>query len=367
MNASDPSANASSPGVVQAAAPMAAERQRALARLRAVIVLALLLPALGFAAVALYLYRQELADARQRVDRAARIEQEHALKLFETNEMLLQRMLDLLGDAPETELLAHGASLHERLRRMAAELPQVQGLFINGADSRSLANSRVHPPPRDIDFSDREWYRAHRNGGAQVYVTQQIVSRITGEPAFDMSRRREFADGTFAGSVHVSLRPQYLTDFYRELDTAIAGLRTVVLRADGHVLARWPGEVSGEPVSPNTRLMQLMASGATAGVLPRQTRSRPHFREGGAASSRRAATATRLHYVVAGLQTRLRRHARLGQISSRRSRSPAPRMRTRRRTAPPSRRAGPRRRSRRGPPAPAPPNQSIAPGAASRR
>jgi len=265
MNASDPSANASSPGVVQAAAPMAAERQRALARLRAVIVLALLLPALGFAAVALYLYRQELADARQRVDRAARIEQEHALKLFETNEMLLQRMLDLLGDAPETELLAHGASLHERLRRMAAELPQVQGLFINGADSRSLANSRVHPPPRDIDFSDREWYRAHRNGGAQVYVTQQIVSRITGEPAFDMSRRREFADGTFAGSVHVSLRPQYLTDFYRELDTAIAGLRTVVLRADGHVLARWPGEVSGEPVSPNTRLMQLMASGATAG------------------------------------------------------------------------------------------------------
>jgi signal transduction histidine kinase/ActR/RegA family two-component response regulator len=244
---------------------MAAERQRALSRLRAVIVLALLLPTLAFAAVALYLYRQEFADARQRMDRAARIEQEHALKLFETNEMLLQRMLDLLGDTSDADLLEHSASLHERLQRMAAELPQVQGLFTNGADSRSLANSRVHPPPRDIDYSDREWYRAHRTGGAQVYVTQQIVSRITGEPAFDMSRRRQFADGTFAGTVHVSLRPQYLTDFYQELATTITGLRTVVLRTDGQVLARWPGAVTGEPVPSNTRLMHLIASGVSAG------------------------------------------------------------------------------------------------------
>src|SRR6185503_3873395 len=149
------------------------------------------------AAVAVYLYQQEFRDARMRLDRGARIAQEHALKLFETNEMLLQRMLDMLGNASDAELLARSDEIHQRLRRMSTDLPQVQGLFIHGADSRSLGNSRVNPPPRQIDYGDREWYRAHRAGGDGVFITDAIVSRSTGEQAFDISRRRMFDDGTF--------------------------------------------------------------------------------------------------------------------------------------------------------------------------
>ena len=247
-------------------------RQRTLARLRAVIVLAILLPTVAFAAVATYLYQQEFHDARLRLDRGARIAQEHALKLFETNEMLLQRMLDLVGNMPDAELLGHSEEVHQRLRRMAADLPQVQGLFIHGADSRSLGNSRVQPPPREIDYSDRGWYHAHRVGGAPVYITEAIVSRATGEPAFDISRRRMFDDGTFAGSVHVSLRPKYLTDFYQELAATSPGLRTFMMRTDGHVLARWP-ESAGEPNqipsgTPFMRRINSEASGEDGGLSP---------------------------------------------------------------------------------------------------
>jgi signal transduction histidine kinase/ActR/RegA family two-component response regulator len=247
-------------------APLGLSHRRTLARLRAVIVLAILLPTLAFAAVATYLYTQEFRDARLRLDRGARIAQEHALKLFETNEMLLQRMLDLIGTMPDADVLAHGEEVHERLRRMAADLPQVQGLFIHGADSRSLGNSRVHPPPRQIDYSDREWYHAHRAGNAAVFVTEAIVSRATGEPAFDISRRRVFDDGTFAGSVHVSLRPRYLTDFYQELAATSPGLRTFLMRTDGPVLARWP-EHAGEPlkVPADAPLLRKIAAGHTNG------------------------------------------------------------------------------------------------------
>src|SRR5262245_31648761 len=187
MTAGDSSTSARPAAAVPAHVPLAmtAERQRTLNRLRAVIVLALLLPAAAVVAVAAYLYQLEFADARLRLERTARIAQEHALKLFETNEMLLQRMLDLLGNASDAELLARGDALHDRLQQMASELPQVQGLFTHGADGRSLGNSRVFPPPRDIDYSDREWYRAHRSGDVPVFVTQQIVSRVTGEPVFD--------------------------------------------------------------------------------------------------------------------------------------------------------------------------------------
>ena len=124
-----------------AASVVVSARPRALARLRRVIVVALALPAILFAGVVWYLYQQAFSDARQTLDGVARIAQEHALKLLETNEMLLQRMLDLLGDADDSTLLARGAAIHERLEGMAKGIPQLQGLFVNGADARMLASS----------------------------------------------------------------------------------------------------------------------------------------------------------------------------------------------------------------------------------
>ena len=49
--------------------------------------------------MAAWLYRQDFEQARLRLDGDARIAEEHALKLFESSRMLLQRMLDRLGNA----------------------------------------------------------------------------------------------------------------------------------------------------------------------------------------------------------------------------------------------------------------------------
>ena len=220
-------------------------------RLQFISQLAWLLPAFSFLIIAAALYRQQFTEAQQAIDRASRIAQEHALKLFETNSMLLQRMLDLWGDASDEEVMARGSEFHERLKRMAADLPQVQGLFINGADARALANSLVYPPPRFIDYSDRESVRAHRSGDVGVFITEQLKSRISGEPFFDMSRRRSRSDGSYGGSVHVSLKPEYLTNFYAELAKSEPGLRFGVLREDGKMLARWPDESRGTPNGEN--------------------------------------------------------------------------------------------------------------------
>jgi two-component system NtrC family sensor kinase len=139
---------------------------------------------------------------------------------------------------------------------MARDLPQVQGLFVNGADGRAIANSLVHPLLREIDYSDREWFIAHRSGSRGVFFTGQLVSRVTGEPFFDMSRRRTAADGSFAGVVNVSLRPQYLTRFYEELGARDAGLRLALLRDDGSLIAMSTGGAAPRGVVPS----QLQAS-----------------------------------------------------------------------------------------------------------
>jgi signal transduction histidine kinase/ActR/RegA family two-component response regulator len=238
---------------------------RAQARLRAAIVLALLVPALLFVAVAWYLHRQAFEDARQRVDNAASVAREHALKLFETNEMLLQRMLDLTGTVDDATLLEHGQALHSQLRRMSAGLPQIQGLFITGADGRMLASSRVYPPPRDIDYTDREFFRVHAAERGRIFVTEQLVSRATGEPFFDLSRRREYADGRFAGVVSTSLRPEYLTRFYQELAAGEPSLRLRVLRRDGRMLAIWPPSANGMTLPAEADLIQRFAASEAVG------------------------------------------------------------------------------------------------------
>lgn len=247
---------------------LAASRQRTLERLRAVIFLAVLLPTLAYIGVTAWLFTEASAQARADLDRSARIAQEHALKLFDTNEMVLQRMLDRLGNRPDAELRSDRA-LHEWLKNLAASLPQVQGLFVNGADGRMVASSVVFPPRPDIDYTDREWFIAHREGRTPVFVTEQLTSRSTGEPFFDMSRRRASADDGFAGAVNVSLRPQYLTDFWQELATSVSELHIAVVRSDGRIVARWPAAntAQADTIASDHPLMRAIAEGRTSGQV----------------------------------------------------------------------------------------------------
>ena len=232
-------------------------------RLRTVLHLAWLLPTLGYLLVSAYLYREYYAEARLRLDRSVRIAQEHALKIFETNQMLLQRMLDLTDKRTDEELLARSEEIYHRLVSMSYGLAQVQGLYVNSADGRSLGTSRVHPPPRQIDYRDREWYVVHRSGqGPHVFVSEQHVSRTTGEPFFDMSRRRVGRDGEFAGTVHVSLRPEYLTNFYADLVAQERGLNMSIVRNDGRLVARWPREAhDSQAIAADHWLMQQFKAG----------------------------------------------------------------------------------------------------------
>jgi len=249
----------------EAKSALDAGRSRTLARLRSVVFLALALPTIGYAIVGVLLYKREFAEARMKLDRASRVAAEHALKLFDTNEMLLQRMLDLLGERPDSELLLDSPAIHVRLAQMAAKLPQVQGLYVFDAGARMVASSRFDPPLRQIDYSDRAWFRTHLRGDVPLYFSEQITSRSTGEAAFDVSRRRVREDGGFAGTVNVSLRPDYLTDFYKELAAADPGLRLAVLRRDSAFIASWPIESTGHTLPVDDPLRAQLAAGQAAG------------------------------------------------------------------------------------------------------
>ena len=67
-----------------------AMRARAIGRLSVFMLLSVVLPLVGTVAIGTLLAPRAFADAAQRLGRAARIAQEHAIKLLNTNQMLLR-------------------------------------------------------------------------------------------------------------------------------------------------------------------------------------------------------------------------------------------------------------------------------------
>ena len=248
------------------------------------------------AAVAVSLYDSALAEANLRVERAARISEEHALKVFETNSALIDRTLDAMAYEPDAVLLDHEAGLHQQLKKMAATLPQLQGVFIIGSTGKLIATNRAFPAPHQIDLSDRASFVHHRSGGLQPYFSEVLTSRTTGEPFFDMSVRRTLADASFGGTVSTSLSPAYFAAFYREISDGTSALKIALRRADGMLLAGWPlspspsdgragAGASGTGVSGTSAAASMMPAGPRAAaaswrsgpVATRQLGSYPVF------------------------------------------------------------------------------------------
>lgn len=233
---------------------------RAVARWRAALLLALLCPTLALGLLAAWLHRQAFDDALVRADRAGRIGQEHVLGLLGTHDMLLQRTLDVLAASTDDELRGRDAEMQWQLRRLAESLPTVQGLVALDAEGRLLASNRALGTATETDFSQHAGYRALRRPEAPaLHVSAPIEA---GDGAVEISRRRVHADGRFAGLVQVSLRPQDLVGFQRELAGAEPGLSMTLMRTDGIVIAQASNGAHAAPFDPASQLRSLRRVGS---------------------------------------------------------------------------------------------------------
>jgi len=250
-----------------------AAQRRTMQWLRIGVILALVLPAVFFAAIAAYRHEQIEAEHRRNAQRLARIVSEHASKLFDTNEVLLDRLLDLAGNEPAAALREREVNLHARVRGMVQGLPQVQSVWIIDESGHPVVTNRFLPAPFDLDLSDREAFRSHRDGNRRVFVTGALLGRRTKEVFFELTKRREFPDGGFAGTVQVSLYPKYLVDFYRDLASNEIDLTITLTRDDGSLIARWPATVEpGYKLAATSPLLAPMREKLDAGIhLSRST------------------------------------------------------------------------------------------------
>jgi signal transduction histidine kinase len=208
--------------------------------LRILALVCIVVPLVVYAVVGTFRYQQIRTETEVRLDRALRIAQEHALKVLDTNETVLARVLDVVGDDDAPAIRRRERVLHEQLRAMSRDKPQIQSMWLQGRDGRPLATDRAYPAPDNLNVADRAYFLWHKEKRGGLYLSEPMVGRTTGTHFFDMSRGRYLADGTFEGLVSISLSPGYFERFHSDLVADEPGLAITMLRDDGVIFTRWP-------------------------------------------------------------------------------------------------------------------------------
>jgi two-component system NtrC family sensor kinase len=220
---------------------MLTARHAAIRLLKLMMVASVVLPAVLFAFAAWVSYRNFEGVADERIDRSLDILHEHALKVLQTIERTFAEIDEITREMSDDDIRLNEASLHARLKRIDDALPQVRGIAIMDRDGHPLVSSNLTLVPKDINFSDRDYFRVQQAGSAGTYVSSAHAPRMgsLGDYFFALSQRRLSGDGKFNGIVSIAVLPNYFEDFYAKMGST-EGSYFGMARADGGFLARYP-------------------------------------------------------------------------------------------------------------------------------
>ncbi|MGF6572130.1 signal transduction histidine kinase/FixJ family two-component response regulator [Paraburkholderia sp. GAS333] len=235
----------------------------------ALLVAAVVLPCVYVAAMSLNDWRAREADATDMTLRTVRVAEEHALKVFDMNESLDARIIELTDGLDDDGIREREAVIHDKLRTMGGGYPQVAAVSIFGREGVLLASSRFYPVPV-VSIEGRDDFVGIRSGRDLEHVSKVMTGHVAGEQVFNMGVQRVATDGSFAGMVSVALRPSYFDAFYRELLVGNDSTPMILslVRTDGAILAHYPTRPRKPAVmAANTPLAEAIAQGRRSGVV----------------------------------------------------------------------------------------------------
>ncbi|WP_439594959.1 ATP-binding protein [Falsiroseomonas sp.] len=203
---------------------------------------AVLLPLAALVAAGISTFHTVEQAARGRVQRAADMLHEHALRAFEAQELTIAAIEQRLEDTAWEDVASQPA-LYAFLRALDAVNPNSGGVAL--IDPRGLlVMSSAQPfgtPPHDV--AHRDYVAAMRVGAAipeAPFIGQVVRAVASGKPVFPMVRARQRSDGlSDGGSILASLWPVNFESFYRSILETPADSVTL-FRLDGALLAAVP-------------------------------------------------------------------------------------------------------------------------------
>ena len=226
----------------------------------------LVLPSVIFVAAAWYDYTAERASVRESVLSTSAALSEHGQKVVESADLVLARVLDRTSGM-DWATIQTSPGLHDFIRDLREQLPQLESIFLVAPDGRTAADSRNFPLIVLPDLNDREYVKHARAGYAGTYFTQPYISRIDGRKTFAAQRVRS-TDGNFDGIVAATISPSYLRDVYAAVIKFPGHSTATLMRADGTILFRYPkpaGLLDRLPAA--SEFYQIVAEGREQGLI----------------------------------------------------------------------------------------------------
>jgi PAS domain S-box-containing protein len=208
-------------------------------------------------------------DQRRAVDAIG----EHALKLLDTQALLLD-VVDRTAGNRDCPALRSDAQFQDLLRLFAQQSPDSAVLgIINGDGHVCMASDPQYVDERDRSF--REYFgRARDAGTGRHYVDRAILGMTPPIPVFSISKAR-WRDGAFNGIIVASPSLADLIDYWDKTLDPTRTQRISLFRQDGATIARsWPPLVP----PPDPEVERRVVAEWTA---PQGTNSGPSVIDGG--------------------------------------------------------------------------------------
>ncbi|MBV9481745.1 MAG: response regulator [Acidobacteria bacterium] len=225
--------------------------------LRLLTVAVVVVPVILFTIAAWINYGAAFRDARERVDRARDAIHEYALKAFEGDELILDRIAEHVAGKDRSELIG-SEDFHRYLQQFDGK-PQISavGLII---PARGLAASNLIFPVPNIEVGPPNYIRVDRDGKEPIYIGRAVSGTFTQAPQFSVVRLdRAFGEDPGPGLIFVSTRLSDFVGYYRTI-VDLKDFLITVIRSDGAVLARSPGDnLVGAALSTKSHFRQAIA------------------------------------------------------------------------------------------------------------
>ena len=203
---------------------------------------ALLMPLAMLGVGATFAWRTAWHEATTELARTAGAEADQALRMISSHGIAFGRVNDLLRGLSDEAIRRREAELHDALRRLVAELPQVQASSVTDRNGELLLSTTAFPVPRGIRSADHDAFQALAPSGTPVPRLGQVhLSWMDGRPFLAVSHRRtETGNGlppeAFDGLVNLITDPATLSAGLAPL-TGDGRDALALLLADGEWLA----------------------------------------------------------------------------------------------------------------------------------
>ncbi|CAH2602762.1 Histidine kinase [Rhodovastum atsumiense] len=175
-----------------------------------------------------------MADQRRVVDALG----EHALRLLETQALLID-IVDRVAGGRDCATLRADAQFQDLLRLSAADSTTGTLLWVVNADGRiCMASDPRYVDDRDRSF--REYFTGARDAPGQHYVARAIMGISPPVPTFNISRAR-WRNGAFNGVIVTAPSLGNLLEYWNKALDPARTQRITLFRTDGATIARsWP-------------------------------------------------------------------------------------------------------------------------------